>query len=230
VVDARSTRDDLVSDLGTPPGKIDVVPLAADPGAPATATPEQELRDRLELGTRPVVLAVSAKRPHKNLPRLLRAVAEIEPGRRPITVIPGYATPHEQELWRLAAELGIDSDLRMPEWIAAADLEGLYALAEASVFPSLYEGFGLPVLEAMRRGVPVACSDRSSLPEVAGDAALMFDPEDVGAIAAAVSRLLADADLRAQLKAAGIRQAARFTWKNTAELTVDSYRRALGAA
>ena len=144
-------------------------------------------------------------------------------------MIPGYATPHEQELWRLAAELGIEADLRMPEWIAAADLEGLFALAEASVFPSLYEGFGLPVLEAMRRGVPVACSDRSSLPEVAGDAALMFDPEDVGAIAAAVSRLLADADLRAELKAAGIRQAARFTWKNTAELTVDSYRRALGA-
>lgn len=230
IVDAESTRDDLVSDLGTDAAKVDVVPLAADPGVPATATSESELRERLGLGRRAVLLAVSAKRPHKNLPRLLQAVAAIVPERRAITVIPGYATPHERELWDLAAQLGIESDLRMPGWISAGDLEGLYALAEASVFPSLYEGFGLPVLEAMRRGVPVACSDRSSLPEVAGGAALMFDPEDVSAIATALRRLLDDGDLRAELRAAGIRQAARFTWRETAALTVDSYRRALEEA
>ena len=80
----------------------------------------------------------------------------------------------------------------MPSWLSEADLEGLYALATAVVLPSLYEGFGLPVLEAMQRGVPVASRDRSSLPEVAGDAALLFDPEDVPAIRAALERLLGD--------------------------------------
>ena len=80
----------------------------------------------------------------------------------------------------------------MPHWLEQEDLEGLYAAAAAFVFPSLYEGFGLPVLEAMRRGVPVACSDRSTLPEVAGDAALLFDPERVQAIADALTRLLDD--------------------------------------
>jgi glycosyltransferase involved in cell wall biosynthesis len=92
--------------------------------------------------------------------------------------------------------------------------------------PSLHEGFGLPVLEALQRGVPVACSDRSSLPEVAGDAALLFDPEDVGAIRTALARLLRDGALRAELAARGRAQAASFSWERTAELTAASYARA----
>jgi glycosyltransferase involved in cell wall biosynthesis len=103
----------------------------------------------------------------------------------------------------------------------------LYRGADCLVFPSLYEGFGFPVLEAMRRGVPVACSDRSTLPEVAGDAALLFDPEDDAAIHAALVRLLRDGELRDRLRAAGPRQAARFDWDATAAGTVASYRRAL---
>src|SRR5205814_4712989 len=90
-----------------------------------------------------------------------------------------------------------------PEWLSAPDLEGLYALATLVVFPSLYEGFGLPILEAMSRGVPVATSDRSSLLEVAGDAAILFDPEDTDAMRAAIERLLADPAERARLAAAG---------------------------
>jgi glycosyltransferase involved in cell wall biosynthesis len=180
-----------------------------------------------------VLLSASAKRPHKNLLRLLDAHALLGGGgggggrARPVLVLPGYATPHEDELRARAAALGTSDDVRFVGWVSDADMEGLYALADAFVFPSLYEGFGLPVLEAMARGVPVACSDRSSLPEVAGDAALLFSPEDVGAMAAALTRLLDDEALRARLSAAGVERAASFTWARTAELTVASYRRAL---
>jgi glycosyltransferase involved in cell wall biosynthesis len=229
LVDAASTREDLHEHLGVPREKVDVAPLAARVPVDPEVTPEPELRARLELGDRPVVLSLSAKRPHKNLPRLFRAVAALNPALRPVLVVPGYSTPHEEELRDLAGELGIAELVCMPPWLPAADLEGLYRLAAGAVFPSLYEGFGLPVLEAMARGVPVACSNRSSLPEVAGEAALVFDPEDVEAIGSALERLLTDAALAERLRAAGREQAALFTWERTAELTVDSYRRALGS-
>jgi glycosyltransferase involved in cell wall biosynthesis len=229
IVDSESTRKDLQEHLSTPVDKVDVAPLAARVPPDPAATAEVDLRARLGLGDRALVLSLSAKRPHKNLPRLLRAVAALEPGRRPVLVVPGYPTPHEEELRLLAGELGIAELVRMPPWLSAPDLEGLYRAAACMVFPSLYEGFGLPVLEAMARGVPVACSRRSSLPEVAGDAALLFDPEDVDAIRAAMESLLTDVELAGRLRDAGRERAALFTWERTAELTVASYRRALGA-
>jgi glycosyltransferase involved in cell wall biosynthesis len=227
IVPAASTARDLVSHLHTPPGKIDVIPHGMSQEPPVGPTAEGELRRRLELADRRVVLSASAKRPHKNLARLLRALAAID-APRPVLVLPGYATPHEAELRALSAELGIDSDVRLAGWLSAEDLEGLYALADCLVFPSLYEGFGLPVLEAMARGVPVASSDRASLPEVAGDAALLFDPEDVGAITAAIERILGDRALAERLGEAGRSRAATFTWKRAAEQTLASYERALG--
>jgi alpha-1,3-rhamnosyl/mannosyltransferase len=108
-----------------------------------------------------------------------------------------------------------------------AEWPGLYAGALALAMPSLYEGFGLPVLEAMARGVPVACADRSSLPEVAGDAALLFDPEDVRAIADAIERLLHDAPTAERLREAGPRRAREFSWARTAEQTLAAYGRTL---
>ncbi len=227
IVDAASTRDDLGTHLHTSPSKVDVVPLAADRNIAVTPTPAAELRKRLGLGERAVVLSVSAKRPHKNLARLLEAIAAIAQAQRPLLVLPGYATPHEQELRERARALGIESDVVFLGWIAAADLEGLYALAEVVVFCSLYEGFGLPVLEAMARGIPVVTSDRSSLPEVAGDAALLVDPEDPAAIRAGIERVLGDGALAQRLSEAGRLRAATFSWERTAELTAASYARAI---
>jgi glycosyltransferase involved in cell wall biosynthesis len=227
IVDAASTKRDLVDRLGTPAEKIDVVPLA---GTAPDATPlaEGDVRARHRLGERRVALSVSAKRPHKNLAALLSALATIPAERRPLLVIPGYPTPHEQELREHARQLGIAADVRWPAWVDATELEGLYALADLVVFPSRYEGFGLPVLEAMARGVPVVTSDRSSLPEVAGDAALLVSPDDPGAIAAAMERVLGDTALAARLCEAGRARAAEFSWQRTADLTVASYERALG--
>jgi glycosyltransferase involved in cell wall biosynthesis len=227
LVDSSSTREDLVRHLRTPREKIDVAPLGVSLPEGRARTPLPELREKLDLGARQLVLSLSAKRPHKNLRRLFQAVASLGADLRPSVVVPGYSTPHERELRDLAAELGIEDRVRMPGWVSGPDLEGLYAAATCVVFPSLYEGFGLPVLEAMARGVPVACSDRSSLPEVAGDAALLFDPESVEAIRAALERLLGEDNLRARLRQAGSQRAATFTWRRTAELTAASYGRAL---
>jgi glycosyltransferase involved in cell wall biosynthesis len=143
-------------------------------------------------------------------------------------VLPGYATEHEHQLRERARMLELDADVRFPAWVSAEELEGLWAIARAFVFPSLYEGFGLPVLEAMARGVPVACSNASSLPEVAGDAALLFDPHDEAAIAIALQRLLSDPALVETLRVRGLERARLFTWKRTAQLTLQSYARASG--
>ncbi len=185
------------------------------------------MRARFALGERSVVLSLSAKRPHKNLLALIGALARIEPEQRPVLVIPGYPTAHESELRARADSLGIAADVRFPAWVSEEELEGLWALARAFVFPSLYEGFGLPVLEAMARGVPVACSNASSLPEVAGEAALLFDPHDEAAIAEALRRLLHDEQLRDRLRALGPAQAQQFTWERTARLTLESYAKAM---
>jgi len=227
VADSRSTRDDLLRLYRVPATRVDVVPLGVrvDPHAPAVDA--AEVRRRHDAVGRPLALSVSAKRPHKNLARLIEALALIPGDRRPVLVLPGYPTPHEAELRARAAALGVADDVRFPAWVSAEELEGLYRAADVLVFPSLYEGFGLPVLEAMARGVPVACSNRSSLPEVAGDAAVLFDPEDPSAIASALGRLLTDREVAERLREAGPRQAAQFTWERTARLTLDAYRSAL---
>ncbi|HEX6458356.1 MAG TPA: glycosyltransferase family 1 protein [Thermoleophilaceae bacterium] len=227
IADSRATRDDLVKLLHEREEKIDVVPLGLGEAHPERALPEAELRDKLRLGDRPVALSLSAKRPHKNLIRLLDALASIPSERRPVLVIPGYITWHERELEEHARRLGIEDDVRLLGWVEEAEIEALYAAAGCFVFPSLYEGFGLPVLEAMQRGVPVACSDRTSLPEVAGGAALMFDPERPDEIAGAIHKLLHDPAEADRLREAGRARAAEFSWETTARLTAESYERAL---
>jgi glycosyltransferase involved in cell wall biosynthesis len=228
LTDSRSTREDLIELLRVSPERIDVAPLGPAPIRREAALSEGETRARFELGARRVLLSLSAKRPHKNLLALICALALVPAERRPLLVLPGYPTWHEAELRARAAELDVAGDVRLLDWVSAAELEGLWALARAFVFPSLYEGFGLPVLEAMARGVPVACARASSLPEVAGEAALMFDPYDPRAIAGAIETLLSlDDDARARTRALGIARAAQFTWERTARATLDSYARAL---
>jgi glycosyltransferase involved in cell wall biosynthesis len=238
---SQAGAEHIVQYLRVPRERIDVVPLAAG-GRPspspvsgtasgtnivAPPTPADELRRRFGLGEGPVVLSVSAKKAHKNLERLLRAMAlVVERHPDAVLVLPGNPTEHERELRELARELGIAANVAFPAYVDAPDLEGLYALAQCFVFASVNEGFGIPLLEAMRRGVPVACSRASSLPEVAGEAARYFDPLSVPDIAAALSELLSNPVLAARLMALGSKQEAGFTWQATAEGTLESYARA----
>jgi glycosyltransferase involved in cell wall biosynthesis len=225
---SAAVRDDLVDELGVDPNKIDVVHHG--PGLPLDPDPPSadELRSRFGLGDGPLVLSPSAQRTHKNVERLLEALSRLdglEPA--PTLVVPGYAGPLREPLERRAGELGLDGRVVFCGWVPDRQLDGLYRAATCLVFPSVAEGFGLPVVEAMRRGLPVACSDRTSLPEIADGAALLFDPEDVGAIARAARTLLTDRAMRDKLAQRGRERAKQFSWRTAAENTLRTYERAL---
>jgi len=224
---SQAGADHIVEHLRVSRERIDVVPLASGGTELLTPTPERELRARLGLGDGPVVLTVSAKRSNKNLVRTIRAMdGVLERWPDAVLVMPGNPTPHERELRALVAELGLSGSVVFPDYVDACDLEGLYSLASCFVFASINEGFGIPLLEAMRRGVPVACSRASALPEVAGDAARYFDPYDVSDIAAALVELLGDRALAERLSQLGRERERGFTWQATARGTLDSYARA----
>src|SRR4051794_86407 len=139
IVDSHSTRADVRRYLRVPDRKLDVVALGVGVTPAGAPEPAGALRDRHGLDGRRIVLSVSAKRPHKNLERLFEALSTIAPGERPVLVVPGYPTPYETTLRARAGELGITGDLRLLDWVSGAELEGLYAVADAFVFPSLYE-------------------------------------------------------------------------------------------
>lgn len=223
---SHAAAAEIESELSVPGDRLHVTPLGVRPPT-ASAAEEQAVREELDLGRRRVLLCVAQKHPYKNLHRLVRALPALDDD--VVLVLPGFVTEHERELRALAEELGVAERLRLPAWLSDGSLAGLYALSSAFVLPSLVEGFGLPILEAMLRGVPVACSNVSSLPEVAGDAALLFDPEDQQQVDGAIKRLLANPDLAATLVARGYRRAAEFTWQRTGAATLDGYRRAIAA-
>jgi alpha-1,3-rhamnosyl/mannosyltransferase len=200
------------------------------------------LRRRLALPER-YALYLGSNKPHKNLPRLIEAWARVrrsEVGtrhthhatrnnskskiRNPKLLIAGAWDERYPEAKHLAESLYVTDSVHFLGPIPNADLPILYAGAELFIFPSLYEGFGLPVLEAMACGTPVACSNASSLPEVTGDAALLFDPTDVATMAAAMQQMLGDQTLRRELSEKGRAQAARFSWERTAQEALAAYR------
>jgi glycosyltransferase involved in cell wall biosynthesis len=228
---SQATKDDLVATYGVDADTVDVVHLGLGQTQRAAGTSPDELRRQLELGDRPVVLCVASALAHKNIPRLFEAFAGqfADAPDAPVLVVVGHAGLEQDNLRAQADSLGITERVRFTGWIEQDDLEGLYAAAELFVYPTLREGFGLPVLEAMERGVPVACSNTTSLPEVAGDAAELFDPTDTDAIGSAIARILGSSELRDSLIARGHEQAALFTWQRSGAETIESYRAAMRA-
>lgn len=223
---SHTAAKDLVDTLGVAAERVHVTPLGAR-RAEIRPTPEADLRATLELGDARVLLCVAQKRPYKNLGALVRALPDLPAD--VVLVLPGSPTAYERELRALAHELGVSARVRFPDWLSDEQLEGLYALSEVFALPSLIEGFGLPVIEAMLRGLPVACSDRSALAEVAGDAALTFDPVRQQEVNAAIGRLFEDRELAQQLARRGRERAAGFTWEQTGRASLDGYRRAIAA-
>lgn len=223
---SHAAKADIVTETGIDPGRIDVVELAVSEGALPLATPEQDVRAKFDLGDADVVLSVSQKLVHKNLDGLIAGFARL---RRPRTllVLPGAPTPHEARLADLARRLGVADRVRLLPWVCEPDLEALYRLAACFSLASFEEGFGLPMLEAMRRGVPVACSRASSVGEVAGDAAELFDPRDEADIARAIGVVLDDSARAAALVLAGHERCAHYSWAATARATLATYRRAI---
>jgi glycosyltransferase involved in cell wall biosynthesis len=224
---SRAAAQDLESGLGIPARRIVVTSPGVRPPE-VTPTPERALRERLQLGSARVLLCVAQKRPYKNLERLIRALAILDPD--VVALLVGPSAPHEAELRRVVDEVGVGDRVRWSEWVSEAELAGLYGLSEAFVLPSLIEGFGLPVIEAMAHGLPVACSNVPVLAEVAGDAALIFDPRDQIAVDGALRRLLTDAELRHALVMRGRARAANFTWARTGEAALRGYREAIASA
>jgi glycosyltransferase involved in cell wall biosynthesis len=216
---SRNTATDLVRLTRIDPGRLHVVPLAVS--VPPDVDPEPALR-RLKV-PRPYVLFAGTLEPRKNLVRLIRAY------RRAALRVPHalvLAGPLGWRSHRVHRELAVAGPGRIVVTgrVRAEDLDALYRGADAFCYPSLYEGFGLPVLEAMARGVPTITSATSSLPEVAGDAAITVEPRSVRALASALERLLTDREEAERLGTMGAERAGRFTWDRTARMTIEVYR------
>jgi glycosyltransferase involved in cell wall biosynthesis len=216
LADSSATRADLARFYLIPESKVTVV----YPGRDERLRPVDPEPVRARYGLPPgYVLHVGTLQPRKNLARLMDAVAALRPRWPGLTLVlagrPGWLSAP-----LLAQARANAAFVRLLDYVPDADLPGLYAGAAVFAFPSLYEGFGFPVLEAMACGVPVVCANAASLPELAGDAALLVDPADTAALAAALDRLLADPALRQALIARGLAHIQRFTWSAAAAQTL----------
>lgn len=218
---------EIVDGLGVDRSRIDVVPNGVRP--PGSSPPTADVRERYRLAGRPVALAVATNLPHKNLAVLVDALALTDPAERPLLVLAGYATD-DGTLRERALAAGVGDDVRLLGSCTTEELDALYAIAGCLVLPTLHEGFGLPVLEAMARSLPVACSDIAALREVAGPAAVYFDPRRPEQIAAELVRLLTDPQLAGRLVELGRVRAASFSWSAAAAGTLASYGRAIDRA
>jgi glycosyltransferase involved in cell wall biosynthesis len=212
LADSDATREDLLRYYRLPPGTIRVVSLGVDPVFFGLRRAPEEF-----------LLTVSTLHPHKGLDGLLQAFARFRKQRPDFRlIVAGMRGFHADALERLREELGLGGAVEFTGWIPREQLYDLYARAWAFLYPSTFEGFGMPVVEAMAAGIPTGCSNIEPLSGIAGDAALQFDPLDPDAICDAMARLVSDGGLRARLAAAGPQRAKLYSWTATARATLDA--------
>ena len=206
-----ATRADVLRYYRLPAGKVRVVRLGVDPGFFGLRRAPEKL-----------LLTVSTLHPHKGLDALLEAFAQFRRARPDFRLaIAGLRGFHAEALERLRADLGLTGAVEFTGWIPRAQLYDLYRRAWAFLYPSTFEGFGMPVVEALAAGIPTACSSIAPLSDIVGEAARRFEPGNVESICAAMARLVADEPLRARLETEGPRRAALFSWTATARATLD---------
>ena len=228
---SEHARTDLINTYHLRPEKVNVIPLAAS-AAFAPVDDDNELqRVRQTYGiNRDYILSVGSIQPRKNLHRLIEAYSLLRrkwtEGKLPQLVLVGKNAWLYEEILRSAKDLEVGASIRLTGYVPESDLPALYSGALCFVYPSYFEGFGLPPLEAMKCGAPVIVGNKTSLPEVVGDAALMIDPFDVNAIAGAIEKIISEADFRTALRAKGIERAAHFNWQETARQTLAVYEKA----
>jgi glycosyltransferase involved in cell wall biosynthesis len=218
---SQNTKHDLVRYLKVPEDKVSVVYNGVDHNIfkPCPKKPIDE----------PYILYVGSERPRKNLPRLLQAFSKIRADFPSLKLLkvgsPGRSYEFRKQTLREVESLRIGDDVTFVDHIPEDDLPYYYSCASLLAYPSLYEGFGLPPLEAMACGCPVVTSNISSLPEVVGDAASMIDPYSVDALAKAMAEILVNVRLRGEMVERGLTRAKRFSWERTAEETLKVYER-----
>lgn len=226
LVGAEHTRDDVVQYLGVSPHRVAVVPLGVDARFTRVVTTRAELAHRFGIPPGPFVLWVGTFEPRKNLGALVRAFALMRRRAPEVSLVlvgdQGVAEPAlQRDLDQLA------SSIIRPGFVTDEELAVLYSSTTCFVFPSLYEGFGLPPLEAMACGAPVVASDRSSIPEVVGDAGILVDATNPDALADAIESVVLTPERVADLRRRGMERARQLSWTRCAELTIETYRAAL---
>ena len=232
LADSDATRDDLIALYKTPARKITVLYSGVDQRLRRVADERalEALRAKYALAGGPYILSVGTLQPRKNYSRVIRALAEVRASGLDLCyAIAGGKGWLEDEMQQTIAATGMEDFVRLLGYVDDEDLPALYSGSRMLLMPSLYEGFGLPILEAMTCGVPVITSNVSSLPEVAGSAAIQVDPTDKAALRDAIIAVDTEPNLREQLVAKGYRQAERFTWRQSAAELLSVYRRLLAA-
>lgn len=231
ITPSRATRDEIIDLAGIAPEKVTVIPYGLDEQfRPVSDEAQQRTREEFDLAG-PYFLFVGTLQPRKNLRHLISAFAQLvhEQGIPHELVLAGGEGWLSGDLVRFAGENRVADRLRLFGSVPQDKLPALYNCSESLVFPSWYEGFGLPPLEAMACGVPVIASNRTSIPEVVGEAGLLVDPQDIDALAAAMQRVIDDKNLRSKLCHAGPERARQFSWDRAAEATMDVYRQVCAA-
>ena len=222
------SRRDICETYRISTEKVTVTPAAAPMhfGPVGRETELKRIRQRYGIDS-DYILSLSSIQPRKNLVRLIEAYSSLRNARAqsklPTLVIAGKRGWLDADVFRAAEQSGLGTDVLFIGYVAEPDLPALFSAAASFVYPSYFEGFGLPVLEAMQCGTPVIAGNRTSIPEIAGDAALLFDPFDSQALAAALAQVMDDGELRASLRKRGLARAAQFSWQDTARRTLKVY-------
>ncbi len=226
IADSGATRMDLINLLGVNPNKVTTIYLAANPVHSQDISPEEvdKTVEALKVG-HGFILVVGTLEPRKNIPMLLNAYRRLRTDYHvtvPLVLV-GSRGWHDKKIFETIEQLGLDDHVLHLSGLSDMQLAHLYRAAGALAFPSSYEGFGLPALEAMHAGCPVVASNRGSLPEVVGEAAVTLEPDDIEGWVEALWRVLSDREYAQSLKTAGLRQAKRFGWEKTAAATAAVY-------